>query len=587
MQVSIRRVIGAVTAAGAAAALVVAGVTPASATQDPGDGPQPSLEQMNTARDHTLGATLDRSDGVEALAGSSAPPPGVPGIDVSYWQGNVDWAKVAAGGKKFAYVKATEDIDTPNSLYNSQWSGARSAGLLTGAYHFATPNTSSGTAQASYFLSNGGSWTADGRTLPPMLDIEANPYKNGLNECWGMTPANLVRWVKDFTFTVENKIGRTPVIYTNTGWWSRCTSNNGDMANYPLTVANWTTAKTPGALPATWPGYTFWQYNDDDKGALVGDQQVFNGTLAQLRDFALNARVSGADRFGTSASLAAAFKPGGVVYVASGAAFPDALSAGPATKGAGPVLLIQPFAIPAPVATELRRLKPSKIVVLGGATSVNASTVNALKSYSGNVIRYSGPDRYDTSAAVAATFSAPQKDVYVASGLNFPDALSGAAVAAGRVPGPLLLTTPGGIPQRVANELARLKPATIHVIGGAASVSSQVEVQLKNYTASRTPASVKRVSGADRFDTSAAIAAPFPAGGTVYVANGLGFPDALSGAPVAGATDSPVLLVQATAIPESVKARLQQLKPKRIVILGGNASVSPSVAAQLQSYRVG
>jgi putative cell wall-binding protein len=98
---------------------------------------------------------------------------------------------------------------------------------------------------------------------------------------------------------------------------------------------------------------------------------------------------------------------------------------------------------------------------------------------------------------------------------------------------------------------------------------------------------VQRVSGADRFDTSAAIAAPFPTGGTVYVANGLGFPDALSGAPVAGSTRSPVLLVQATAIPDTVKAQLQRLKPKRIVILGGSTSVSPSVAAQLQAYRVG
>jgi putative cell wall-binding protein/GH25 family lysozyme M1 (1,4-beta-N-acetylmuramidase) len=587
VRIGIRRVIASVVAAGAAAALVVAGVTPASALSDPGSGGQPSLEEMNATRNHSLGASLT-GDAEQVEPFAAGVPAGVPGIDVSYYQGTVDWSKVVASGKKFVYVKATEDIDTPNSLFTPQWTGARNAGLLTGAYHFATPNTSSGSAQAAYFLGKGGTWTADGRTLPPMLDIEANPYTNGVNTCWGLTPANLVRWVKDFVFTVENAIGRTPVIYTTTDWWNRCTSSNGDVGNYPLSIARWTTATSPGALPAGWPGYTFWQYNDDDDGKLVGDQQVFNGTLSQLRDFALNARVSGADRFGTSAALASAFRAGvPVAYVASGAAFPDALSAGPATKGTGPVLLIQSFAIPTPVATELRRLAPKKIVVLGGETSVNASTFNALKGYSSSVVRYAGADRYDTSAAVAATFAAGQKDVYVASGLNFPDALSGAALAAGLKPGPLLLTTPGGIPQSVANQLARLKPATIHVIGGATSVSAAVAAQLRNYTASRSAASVERISGADRFDTSAAISTKFPAGGTVYIANGLGFPDALSGAPVAGSTDSPVLLVQATAIPQSVKVRLQALKPKRIVILGGEASVSASVAAQLQAYRVG
>jgi GH25 family lysozyme M1 (1,4-beta-N-acetylmuramidase) len=103
-------------------------------------------------------------------------PAGLPGLDVSSWQGNVDWVAVAANGARFAYVKATESTTYVNPYFSQQYGGASQVGLVRGAYHFALPDRSSGAEQADWFAAHGGAWSADNQTLPGALDIEYNPY---------------------------------------------------------------------------------------------------------------------------------------------------------------------------------------------------------------------------------------------------------------------------------------------------------------------------------------------------------------------------------------------------------------------------
>ena len=131
-------------------------------------------------------------------------------------------------------------------------------------------------------------------------------------------------------------------------------------------------------------------------------------------------------------------------------------------------------------------------------------------------------------------------------------------------------------------ELTRLKPKSIVVLGGVNAVSGAVTTALQSDTAG----TVTRLSGPDRFATSAAISAASFAPGVpvVYIANGFNFPDALSAAPVAGKGGAPVLLVSADAIPAVIQAELTRLKPKSIVVLGGVNAVSDSVSQQLDSY---
>src|SRR5687768_1830905 len=114
----------------------------------------------------------------EALGteGTWTPTFGIQGLDVSGHQPNVDWQQQWNMGARFAYVKATEGNYYTNPSYSSQYQGSRSVGMIRGAYHFAIPNWSSGADQARYFVRNGGGWSADGATLPPVLDFEFNPY---------------------------------------------------------------------------------------------------------------------------------------------------------------------------------------------------------------------------------------------------------------------------------------------------------------------------------------------------------------------------------------------------------------------------
>ncbi|WP_271216343.1 GH25 family lysozyme [Streptosporangium carneum] len=227
---------------------------------------------------------------VVCLSGTAHAEPGVTetsgirGVDVSNWTGQVDWAAVAAGGGAFAFVHASEGLNYRNPLFAEQEGGAAAAGLIRGAYHFAQPHESDGAAQADFFVDNGGGWAPDGQTLPGVLDIEDNPYtsRNGLDNCYGMDQGQAVAWLDAFTSRYRERTGRDAIIYTTTSWWRTCTGNSTTFGRNPLWLARW--GAEPGALPAGWLRHTFWQAAD--KGALPGGQNVFNGTLSQLRTLA-------------------------------------------------------------------------------------------------------------------------------------------------------------------------------------------------------------------------------------------------------------------------------------------------------------
>ncbi|TQF06771.1 hypothetical protein E6W39_37020 [Kitasatospora acidiphila] len=203
------------------------------------------------------------------------------GMDVSGYQGSVDWSTAWADGASFAYVKATEGTGYTNPDFAQQYNGSYNVGMIRGAYHFALPNASSGATQASYFVNHGGGWSADGQTLPPALDIEYNPYGA---TCYGLSQSGMVNWIASFSNTVHSLTGRYPTIYTTTNWWTACTGNYGGFGSTsPLWIARYNTS--PGALPNGWSYQTFWQYSDS--GTFPGDQDYFNGAIDRLQALAL------------------------------------------------------------------------------------------------------------------------------------------------------------------------------------------------------------------------------------------------------------------------------------------------------------
>ena len=225
-----------------------------------------------------LAALLSASSLGIAPAAAAVP---VQGLDVSSHQTSVNWTTVHSSGAQFAYVKATEGISVTNASFASEYNGSYRAGLIRGAYHFAHPNTSSGAAQARYFVAHGGGWTADRRTLPGALDIEYNP--SGA-ECYGLSQSAMVSWIASFNDTYRDLTSVWPVIYTTAAWWAKCTGNYGGFARQdPLWIARY--GATAGTLPAGWSTYTFWQYAS--AGTFPGDQDIFNGSSGQLLKIAI------------------------------------------------------------------------------------------------------------------------------------------------------------------------------------------------------------------------------------------------------------------------------------------------------------
>jgi putative cell wall-binding protein len=321
----------------------------------------------------------------------------------------------------------------------------------------------------------------------------------------------------------------------------------------------------------------------------VGGSPIGLNTV-QLPQYNIATRQSGADRYATAATISRATTASNtdVVYVATGLNFPDALAAAAAAGHLdAPILLTQPFGIPTPTKTELMRLKPVKIIVAGGTGVISATVFNQLAGYTvptGNVERQSGADRYATAASVSAhTFDPGVAVAYIATGLNFPDALA-AAAAAGRLGGPVLLVTKTSIPTATQTELTRLQPGRIIVAGGSGVVSDLVLTALNGFTSG----GVERQSGLNRYATAASVSSHTFAPGVpvVYVATGLNFPDALAAAAAAGRLGGPVLLVLPTSIPADTAAELSRLKPGRIVVAGGSGVVSDGVLSQLASYLV-
>lgn len=202
------------------------------------------------------------------------------GVDVSSHQGNVNWSSLSGSGVRWAYVKATEGTYYTNPYFAQQYNGSYNAGMIRGAYHFATPDSASGAAQANYFVDHGGGWSKDGKTLPGALDIEWNPYGD---QCYGLSQASMVNWIRDFLNTYKARTGRDAVIYTATSWWTSCTGNYaGFGASNPLWVARYNS--TVGQLPAGWGFYTMWQYTST--GPIVGDHNRFNGAYDRVQALA-------------------------------------------------------------------------------------------------------------------------------------------------------------------------------------------------------------------------------------------------------------------------------------------------------------
>ena len=290
-------------------------------------------------------------------------------------------------------------------------------------------------------------------------------------------------------------------------------------------------------------------------------------------------RIAGPDRYTTAVAVSKHAHPDGsvhAVYIASGRNFPDALAAAPAARAKNaPILLTDPDHLPEAVATEVRRLNPQSIFIVGGPGAVSHGVEHALEGLipAQQVSRIAGQNRFETAANISrASFNPGVGTVFIVVGTNFPDALSASPIAA-RSAAPILSTASHYLPGATIAELNRLRPANAVIVGGAGVISPGVANHVRTLTDSN---SVTRIGGNDRYHTSALLSRAFtPANAsTVFLATGQNFPDALAAGPVAAASNAPVLLTMSSRMQPATIEEMSRLHPDHVNVVGSTGVVS-------------
>lgn len=196
--------------------------------------------------------------------------PTTAGIDVSYYQGDITWQRVRRAGVQFAFIRAYDGTDVFDVKFVANWSGAKQAGLLRGAYQFFRPELSA-LDQADALVRVLQTYGAG--ELPPVLDVETTG---------GLSLADVGARARVWIDRVRSKLGVEPIVYTNYGMWRWRPAT--ELGTQPLWLAHYTT-ECP-SIPGPWVRWAFWQYTDAGRvpgiaGAV--DLDVFDGSLDDLR----------------------------------------------------------------------------------------------------------------------------------------------------------------------------------------------------------------------------------------------------------------------------------------------------------------
>jgi lysozyme len=201
----------------------------------------------------------------------------VRGVDVSKWQGAIDWSQVADAGIEYAFIRSSYGLTGVDTYFDANWAAAREAGVLRGSYHYFNP-AYGGAEQARNMLAQFDD-PADLGELPLVVDVE---------ESGGApTPAVYASRVVDFVDTIEAETGRRPMIYTGGYFWDTYVASTA-LADLPVWVAHYfndrSTAHCPNT-PNAWGAWAFWQHTEmasvsGISGGVDGD--VFDGSYEAL-----------------------------------------------------------------------------------------------------------------------------------------------------------------------------------------------------------------------------------------------------------------------------------------------------------------
>ena len=206
------------------------------------------------------------------------------GIDVSKFQGDIDWSKVADSGVKFAWIKATEGGDRADARFQANWTGAKQAGIPHGAYHFVywcRPPME----EMAFFEQNA---PVEDDALPPVLDVEATPTSPTCHR--HLTQEGAIADMQVMLNEMERHYGKRPIIYTTVDFYEAILSD-GAFMDYPIWVRS---TKYHPAVRYGSRAWRLWQYQSDALVPGIGtkvDRDAFYGTKEQWEAFLRNPNV--------------------------------------------------------------------------------------------------------------------------------------------------------------------------------------------------------------------------------------------------------------------------------------------------------
>ena len=287
-------------------------------------------------------------------------------------------------------------------------------------------------------------------------------------------------------------------------------------------------------------------------------------------------RISGRNRISTAIEVSKKYyEKANTVIIARSDEYPDSLTASPlAKKLNAPILLTSKNELEEPVKAEIKRLKTTNIIIVGGVNSISTKVEKELRQYDKEIERIAGHSRYETSAAIAERLLklSKKQTAIIASGENFADALTAGAYAA-KQEYPILLVQKTTVDTQITKVLNKYINKTI-IAGGVNSVSEKVKKDL--------PKNTERIAGRSRYDTAAQIAKKLFKSEKAFVASGEVFADALVVSPVAGRLSSPILLVNRKESPETIKEYVKE-KITEITVIGGKKFVPSSIVTDLET----
>lgn len=494
-------------------------------------------------------------------------------IDVSSWQGDIDWAKAKADGVEGAIIRLGfgwgNDADTKAQRNINE---CKRLGIPFGIYWYSYAEDADGAKHEG----------SDVVSKLRQMGVSPNDLKYPVYydlERWtwtGHTPPtdpNVYNGIANAWYSALQSGG-----YQNLGVYSYTSYLQG-----PLNNAN-IYAKTRWVAQYG-PRMEFTAFGTNDRGWQYTSSGQINGISGNVdmsafgnKTYSVIKRLAGSTRYDTMVSVVSegAWSAGGTVIVASGENYPDALSAsGLAGVYGAPIVLTEGNKLSPQATEQIRSLRPSRIIVVGGLSVISGNVLVSLQGICSKVSRIAGATRTDTSSALYRDGgNAWGSTAIVVSAANYPDALSVSPYAYAEK-APVFLCDPvTGLTDEQRVALKNFK--RVLVVGGENAVPSRFVQDL--------PGVIRR-AGATRYETSMAVADWGLSNGlredAIVYAAGLNFPDALTAGPLAGRNGSVLLLVDSSSnstVSYSVKFRG---KTTKAWIVGGTSAVSQMTANRI------